>query len=1039
MKNMNKVLGVVLTLAILAGLLLSTVPVSAGNMKFSNVTAPVVYEGTSANVYAISPDGETIYMYINNDEDAEEGGLYKSTDGGYTWSTSGLDTAGKFDTDVDTDTDDDYEKVVITSLKINPETGTDMVATDGSTIYYSVNTGKTWKTITPTDLDDLTGPRVTSVDINEGSDDMVLLASYAEEGDFGGGVAYYDEDYDGWLTTWSTDTDYLLGANAADGDDDSVWSVPSALVNALAAAFSPDFTDDGFIVVVTEDSDSFNVHSLCINDDWDGDMDTIAIKTTTGSYTVDDTEIASIAMASDFDELLYVGLGNTDEDGVYYCDLSDDDAAAGMLGESVYSLAYSGTDSDGTLAVGLVSTDLDDYFPVYITTEANDADDAEFTESGVFKSPMGTSNFLVAFSPTEDILYAGSAGDASALSASTIYPYFDAVGLVRVDDFDDVTLSIKTGFGTACFGVSMSDGTYTMMWYTYDEGDTWKCVFRSADWTWNTLNSFDNDSEQAVWITKSDIKYMYKATDGGYEFSKVTASKYAVDVYGSQDDTYYFVQDANGFKYSGSSTYLDVDDLDIGTIICAGPMTLLVDSEMSTWFVSNDNEEFTMMGDEGDMTGAMGNWGFDVPNQIIYALSEDLGLVKWTVGTSEEWEEVSSPDNFIFDDDDDDTTDPELSNVAGWGQGADGNYYFRTPAWDVDDNDVIDSDELDIYQYWVATDINDSDSFSGLYKTSSLAAAIDGSGGFVDENANGNVVLKATMADSNDENDYPYSILSYTVILGGAPVAVAPAANAEIATKVTFDWDAVTGFSGTIKYNVEIAYDADFDNMVTSLYEENDEEYTEATQWIYDGLEAGNTYYWRVQVASPEEGQWSEPVMFTTKLSSNAEAATGINAECRIYPTNGATSVSTTPIITWGSVEGATSYEFKLATDASFTSIVESKTGLTATAFTPTTALKAGTNYFWQVRAISGTVGGDWVTSAFTTAAAVATVAPQTSVAPVAATQTISVPTPQVTVNVPTQAPTEANETPASVWVLIAIGGVLAIAVIVLIVRTRRV
>jgi hypothetical protein len=62
MKNTAKILGVVLTIAILAGLFMVSVPVSAAN-SWSEVGQPGVTEGTFANVHTIAADGKTIYIY----------------------------------------------------------------------------------------------------------------------------------------------------------------------------------------------------------------------------------------------------------------------------------------------------------------------------------------------------------------------------------------------------------------------------------------------------------------------------------------------------------------------------------------------------------------------------------------------------------------------------------------------------------------------------------------------------------------------------------------------------------------------------------------------------------------------------------------------------------------------------------------------------------------------------------------------------------------------------------------------------------------
>jgi subtilisin-like proprotein convertase family protein len=66
-------------------------------------------------------------------------------------------------------------------------------------------------------------------------------------------------------------------------------------------------------------------------------------------------------------------------------------------------------------------------------------------------------------------------------------------------------------------------------------------------------------------------------------------------------------------------------------------------------------------------------------------------------------------------------------------------------------------------------------------------------------------------------------------------------------------------------------------------------------------------------------------------------------------PANGATGVSITPNFTWSASTGATSYTIQIATDASFTNIVQ--TGTPATNSYTASALNITTTYYWRVRA----------------------------------------------------------------------------------------
>ena len=99
------------------------------------------------------------------------------------------------------------------------------------------------------------------------------------------------------------------------------------------------------------------------------------------------------------------------------------------------------------------------------------------------------------------------------------------------------------------------------------------------------------------------------------------------------------------------------------------------------------------------------------------------------------------------------------------------------------------------------------------------------------------------------------------------------------------------------------------------------------------------------------------------------------------------------------------------------------------------------TTYWWEVRAVNGTIVSPWsIVSFFTTAKA--PVATSTTTAPpitiVQTTVTYTNP-PATTITYTLPQPKETQPIPSYLlWAVIAVGAVLVIAVIVLIVRTRR-
>jgi hypothetical protein len=194
---------------------------------------------------------------------------------------------------------------------------------------------------------------------------------------------------------------------------------------------------------------------------------------------------------------------------------------------------------------------------------------------------------------------------------------------------------------------------------------------------------------------------------------------------------------------------------------------------------------------------------------------------------------------------------------------------------------------------------------------------------------------------------------------------------------------------------------------------------SEATSQMVTGLEDGQTYYWKVRVAEGEPvlSNWSEVWSFTTGLGSGQwNPFVGGVMES---PANGASNVPLTPAFAWNSADWATGYEFNLARDAEFKDTFISKTGanaLATTVYQSEQELEYSTTYYWRVRAVSKTGNSEWASAVFTTI-------PRGALPP----------TPP-----PSPPPPEQAATPLYIWVMICVGVALIVALLVLIVTTRR-
>jgi hypothetical protein len=211
---------------------------------------------------------------------------------------------------------------------------------------------------------------------------------------------------------------------------------------------------------------------------------------------------------------------------------------------------------------------------------------------------------------------------------------------------------------------------------------------------------------------------------------------------------------------------------------------------------------------------------------------------------------------------------------------------------------------------------------------------------------------------------------------------------------------------------------------------------------IAGALTAGETYYWNIQITAPVTSMASAMGTFT--IQQLQAIVPEISS-----PENGSTIDNLTPAFSWGPIAGVTMYTFELARDPSFALMEYTEDTPSSSAALPVaTQLERGKTYFWRVKALTPAEGEWSQVGIFTVAELPPTPEPTPTITPtiILPTPTINLPTPTITMPQPTvtvilptttEAPVEEIGT-AYIWAIIVIGAVLVIAVIVLIVRTRR-
>ena len=172
---------------------------------------------------------------------------------------------------------------------------------------------------------------------------------------------------------------------------------------------------------------------------------------------------------------------------------------------------------------------------------------------------------------------------------------------------------------------------------------------------------------------------------------------------------------------------------------------------------------------------------------------------------------------------------------------------------------------------------------------------------------------------------------------------------------------------------------------------------------------------------SPWSAKWS----FTTAIGDEAG---GVNL---ISPEAGASGVSVKPIFQWEAIAGADGYELIVSTDASLANPVVLKVGdyaLPTNAWQCNLSLDYDATYYWKVRPVSSSTGGDWgAVSAFTTEEP-----PDES--PERVSPPVEKPPPEEPLSQPPPLAKLASSLPVPDWVKYLIGALLATVVLLSIV-----
>ena len=997
--KLPKILSLLLTVVLLASLMIgaAVTPAAAGGEAWTTMSYPRaaglggyivgpalgVTAGTGPMEMAV--DG-TLYAYWDI---AETDDLYKSTDGGRTWSRCSTSTDGY------------VSALPLTAIACSPEDANILYITDGTDVFRSSDAGATFVTLVSP------AAAVTALAVGySGGNHFIYIGS--------AGDVFMMQDSFG--QSWAS-TGFLAG-------------FAGRVVTAVAV--SPNFATEGtpqaiaISTILATTSVTYSYGGAA----WIHDTLIVAATST----------VADIAFPADYVSTfgandLFVGINGTGGD-VYRVvggTVIDTDVLAAAT--PITSVAVAGSSgSCKILATGTANANVYRSADNGTTWQASSKDIAQIT--GV------TAKYLVM---ADDYLDSGTAWiatvQAAFLDESSVAQTTDAgvswndLSMINTDINQITNLAVSPDYAndSTYFMVTDATGAAQNSVWKYD-GSQWNRVFTNAAIVAATTAvqfSPDFASDSAVFLADTATPAIYRSTNGGGWFkAQLTAPG----------------------VFTGSWIVLDSSTLIVGQ----GTNARISKNNGTTWsnkglsgatgpafsFAKSPdyaNDSTLLLGDTASglvyrSADSGGSWSsipagvpvvaaaslsvaFDADyasNSTVYAV-DGVGndVYRLVIGTDTSWKQIDAGNatNWPAASTPGTTLNPSPL-VPGVQAAPDGALYVA------DAGIIVGVDTV------ILRSINPTASRASTrgvyfepmnYGFSGTAANLDG----VWYNAGSNQLWTLESAPGAS------SIWVYTDDLTVAPELTGPADGTNTGRTLTasLGWSALPNCP---RYEIWVSTDSGF-----STFAGASPLFSTTTGVSVAGLASGRTYYWKVSSragsvaasAGRNVSPWSATWSVTTGIAGAEWTPFAVPAG--VAPSPGDSGVSIRPAFQWNPADWATGYEFELSLNPGLTArgyfveVVTSATGdnaLGSTVWMCDRDLDYSTTYYWHVKAVSATSKSEWGTGVFTTEAA-----------PV-------VPEPP-----PPPTPTPEPTTPGYIWAVIGIGAALCLAVIVLIVRTRRV
>jgi len=990
-KKIHKIMGVGLTLVLVITFAIGMgAPVAASpdtdeweageapfDLPSEGSTGDWFYDPTLADMGPIDRaiNGD-LYVYALIGSDFE---ILKSEDGGRTWSK----------TDYEDDLSGEAAVVAIVCSSIDADI---VYAADFDNVYKTENGGGKWVTVSSGTMPTLGNDVITCLAVGYLNDEPIAYFGTRDTVDDSGKVHYLAEEELGAL--W---TDLEIG-------DYDVYGIGT----------STDFDNDTLVVAVIVDEDTAPDSTFCATNrgaaigSWDTDVEL----ETQAAANLAATEASDPVFPEDFDESdnfeYFVGVvgpvhtvGN--KGGVYrvYGETSTSRYLLEDIDDDIISL-----DGRGDLGSMVLLAGVNDEAEVWASFD--DGDNWDDTD----KAPSGGGPTYVAmdedFDEDAGLAWAVTDDPEGAVSLTEDGGVtFNQISLIDtdIDWVTDIALGSDSWVVTRDTSATTSslfrnDGDWERVWSSsVSGGDYFDLVVISPE---SEDCLFVAGSEEFSWGTED----VYRTTDNGQDWDELRFQPDEIqwhDAFLVIDDDTLIVGGTDGevhftdrYGQRAWDTNDVSDDSGVGVYsIAASPAvdnddTLICGLENSEVWISEDlGDDWDQVGDALPDVGktfvafdpGFATSGADGENRIYAAADDNAYKFKDVTDSDGAWSEFTGADG------------AGLDWVSGIAVGDDGTLY------------VLD------YQ-----DGNGMARSPDPYITTPVFELIGTTAHELDSNAeltNMQLASGSNIIYATDIEDA--KIWRYEDTMAVSPTLTSPSngSSSERVDSVTLTWREIDNAD---KYEIKMNSRDDFDGIATSVSD------VEVGATRITGLEDGRTYYWKVRVheGEPALSRWSDVWSFTTAMGEGEwNPFVGGVPES---PGNGDTGVPLMPTFAWNAADWATGYEFVLADNPAFTSPIVSKT-LDGTVYLSEQELAYSTSYYWKVRAVSATSSSEWGTAVFTT---MAKAVPAPTPAPPV---TVTPPAPIV---LPTPIP------PALLWTIIGIGALLIIAVIVLIIRTRR-